>query len=190
MDTNSNRKAAHNRKVRARILDAAAEEIRSRGLAGASIDCIMAAADLTRGAFYAHFASKGALFEAVLREAHPLLKRLCALPDNDAEALRSLFADYLAPEHLAQVSRGCTLAALASDAGRASENHKLALGDAREKMLSEMLRASGGKVAPDRLDAALTLSTGAVLTAQADANPRRQRATLEAALTGFHALMR
>ncbi|MEM6277331.1 MAG: helix-turn-helix domain-containing protein [Pseudomonadota bacterium] len=188
MDTVS-RKSAHNARVRARVLDAAAREIREKGLRGASIDTIMGSADLTRGAFYAHFASKAALFEAVLREAHPLLRQLADIPDDDLDALLKLFRDYLAPGHLSRVKRGCTLASLSSDAGRGTDTQRRALGDARSAMLAEMARATGGKIDAWRLDAALTLASGAVLSAQADNHPPRQARLLDAAYRAFVTLL-
>lgn len=52
--------------VRARILDAAASVVAERGLAGASVDQVAAAAGFTKGAVYSNFASKDELFLALL----------------------------------------------------------------------------------------------------------------------------
>ena len=59
--------AARKQESRARIVDAAARLFRQRGYQGATIDQVMAAAGLTHGGFYAHFASKQALFREVVR---------------------------------------------------------------------------------------------------------------------------
>ena len=56
------RKTDHKDRIRQRILDRSAELFRKRGFEGVSIDNLMAAADLTRGGFYAHFSSKSDLF--------------------------------------------------------------------------------------------------------------------------------
>jgi AcrR family transcriptional regulator len=55
--------------VRTRVLEAAAEVVAERGLAGASLDQVAAAAGFTKGAVYSNFASKDELFLALL-EAH------------------------------------------------------------------------------------------------------------------------
>ena len=54
--------------VRARVLEAAAEVVAERGLAGASLDQVAAAAGFTKGAVYSNFASKDELFLALLEE--------------------------------------------------------------------------------------------------------------------------
>lgn len=184
-----NRKAAHNARVRARIIAAAAPVFRDTGAEGARIDDLMAAAGLTRGAFYAHFASKDALFAAVLREAHPLLTQLQNLPDGDMAGLRALFADYLAPAHLPAILRGCTLAALTADAQRAGQAHRAALGAARAAIVDEMQRVAGAAVPRATLDAALSLATGAVQAAAAEVDLARQAATLDAARAAFDRLV-
>ncbi|MFD9734507.1 TetR family transcriptional regulator [Umezawaea sp. NPDC059074] len=61
--------------TRARLLDAAYDEFVERGLAGARVDRIAAAAEANKQAIYAYFGSKDALFDAVLNA------RLQALAD-------------------------------------------------------------------------------------------------------------
>lgn len=56
-------------KTRKRILDAAAQLLPQFGFNALTIDRIMAEAGLTRGAFYAYFASKAELIAAALQEA-------------------------------------------------------------------------------------------------------------------------
>lgn len=182
MDTGKqNRKSAHNVKVRDKILDAAADVFRRAGYAEAGIDQIMAAADLTRGAFYAHFKSKEALFDAVLRHRHPFLDRLARLPDDDLGALRNEFSAYLDPENLAEVSVGCTLVALTGEAARRSDEIRLGLGAARNAILEEMERVAGKQAQSAQHDAALSLATGALQMAAADCDVERQKAILNAA---------
>ena len=54
--------------TRERLLQAAAVEFASRGYAGANLDRIAAAAGLTKGMIYYHFASKAALYRHILRD--------------------------------------------------------------------------------------------------------------------------
>ena len=62
----------------AEIFQHAGRLFRLRGYAGTSIDDIMLAAGLTRGAFYAHFESKEDLFAEVIRAGDGLLRKLRA----------------------------------------------------------------------------------------------------------------
>ena len=56
------------RGTRERLLQAAFQEIYTSGFRGASLDTILSAAQVTKGALYHHFASKEALGHAVLDE--------------------------------------------------------------------------------------------------------------------------
>src|SRR5580693_6295766 len=51
-----------------RILDAAAEEFAARGIAGARIDRIIAAARTNKAQLYGYFGSKDGLFDAVIAD--------------------------------------------------------------------------------------------------------------------------
>ncbi|TFV31258.1 TetR/AcrR family transcriptional regulator [Streptomyces sp. T1317-0309] len=62
--------------TRARLLDAAYHEFSERGLAGARVDRIAAAASANKQAIYAYFGSKDNLFDAVLSD------RLSVLADT------------------------------------------------------------------------------------------------------------
>src|SRR5262245_55613966 len=54
--------------TRSRLLDAAFQEFSERGLAGARVDRIAAAAAANKQAIYAYFGSKESLFDAVLAD--------------------------------------------------------------------------------------------------------------------------
>lgn len=54
--------------TRAKLLDAAFREIARQGYEGATVDSIAERAGVSKGAFYGHFPSKDAAFEAVVRE--------------------------------------------------------------------------------------------------------------------------
>jgi AcrR family transcriptional regulator len=61
-------RAERQAQTRAALLDAAAELVVERGLAGASAEAICARAGYTRGAFYSNFESKEHLFVELLQE--------------------------------------------------------------------------------------------------------------------------
>src|SRR5215216_3698214 len=106
---------ARTARTRAEILDHAGRLFRLRGYAGTSIDDIMLAAGLTRGAFYAHFESKEDLFAEVIRAGEGLLRQLRATDATIGGAIDA----YLAKDDLSANALGCTLAALAGDVARA-----------------------------------------------------------------------
>lgn len=118
--------ADHKARTRARILEAAARQVRERGPEAIAVGEVMAAAGLTHGAFYAHFPSKTVLVaEAVStmfgaeRSARTRLAEALAEEDADMRAaLRAFLADYLSPRHRDRPERGCPLPALAAEIAR------------------------------------------------------------------------
>ncbi|MEM9010808.1 MAG: TetR family transcriptional regulator [Pseudomonadota bacterium] len=179
-------------KVRQRILAGAATLFRERGYDGVNLDQLMTAAGLTRGAFYAHFRSKQALFAEVIRHQHPLLAMLEARAGRDAATLwrelREILDAYLDPTNLAEVYRGCTVASLTGDAARAAPEVRQAYGAAWAEIVAEMARGQAGP-APAPLRAALTLASGAVNTAASCAEPQMQAEVLSAARAAVAALL-
>jgi TetR/AcrR family transcriptional repressor of nem operon len=100
---------ARTARTRAEILDHAGRLFRLRGYAGTSIDDVMLAAGLTRGAFYAHFTSKDDLFtEAVIAGTGLRARLRGAAP---AVVLKA----YLDKAELVASAPTCVLAALPSD---------------------------------------------------------------------------
>src|SRR5690349_2615474 len=120
-NTKNNARAAAKEASHERIVAAAARAIRRSGYDGTGVADIMKEAGLTHGAFYAHFPSR----EAMLAEA---ARRACAESASVAadvaasvppdQALTALLHAYLSAEHLAQIEKGCPLAALGSETAR------------------------------------------------------------------------
>ena len=73
-------------KNRRRLLEAAAEAFAEHGLAGANINAISVQAGLAKGTVYNYFASKEALFLAVVQEAFSRMETL--EPPGDKETTR------------------------------------------------------------------------------------------------------
>lgn len=116
----SRQKAAENH---AAIVDAAETLFRQRGTEAVGLVELMAAAGMTRGGFYNHFASKGALVDEVVAKAMTRgLANLSVLLDApDARGTDPVDAQidwYLSPEHRADIDHGCPNAGFLGDAPR------------------------------------------------------------------------
>lgn len=96
--------------------------LRERGIKGVSVAELMAAAGLTHGGFYGHFASKDALVAEACVAAFALAverwnKRVAAAASR-AAARRSLIESYLSDAARRSPGTSCPAAALAGDVAR------------------------------------------------------------------------
>lgn len=117
--------AEHKAHTRTRIVAAARRLFNRRGFSEVSIDEIMAAAGLTRGGFYNHFARKEDLY------AEAVMHILTCKPEGDGkprgipDAAR-IVTEYLSDKRLSDVENSCPLVACPSDVGRSSKAVKSA----------------------------------------------------------------
>jgi len=123
-----------------RILEAGSKRVRLEGLNGSAIVPIMRDAGLTHGAFYAHFADKGALTIACFVHAIETGRTRWIGNDKDetwCDRLKRLAKRYLTKAHRDDLATGCAFAALESDAARSSAEFR----DAYEQQLRKSLAA-------------------------------------------------
>lgn len=108
----------HKHATRRRILDAAAQAFRERGVAETGVDEVMRRAGLTHGGFYAHFHDKSELVAescaAAFDAAVPNLDRIAAAPTPAARA-RLLIDSYLGARHRDNLGSGCFVVAVGAD---------------------------------------------------------------------------
>lgn len=159
-------------RTRTRILAAAADLLRSRGIQGTGIDSVMAAAGLTAGGFYAHFRSKDVLVaEAVETAGKKAYARWYAPLDalRGRAWAREFLRVYLSPEHRDAVSSGCILPSLGAEMPRANKAARKRFERTLQGMLASMSERTGQELALARGDlvAAVALSAGALLLARA-----------------------
>jgi len=116
-------KAANNRQ---RIIETAARLFRQHGFDGVGVADLMKAAGFTHGGFYNHFSSKTALAaEAASSGLKHSNSKLSAALMNEERAggsgLAKFVGRYLSSEHRDDRAGGCTVASLACDAARGSQ---------------------------------------------------------------------
>jgi TetR/AcrR family transcriptional repressor of nem operon len=148
-----------------RILAAAAQLFREKGVDGTGLDEIMAKAGLTHGAFYSHFKSKAALVaEATDYGFTEAFQRL--FPEGEGQP-RSIaeFADrYLSPNHRHHPEFGCVAAAIGADIGRQDAAAKATFARRTEDMVDHLtVVAGGGEAARRRAVLAVSAAVGAMV---------------------------
>ena len=111
----------HKARTRERIVRAAADAFRARGVAGVRVEEIMAGAGMTHGGFYAHFSSKDELIGLALDHASgQTLEMLSAAAGSlgREQQFLSVIDAYLSAAHAAHPERGCPVAALGPEVSR------------------------------------------------------------------------
>jgi TetR/AcrR family transcriptional repressor of nem operon len=113
--------ADHKQRTSERIVRAAAALFRKRGYTATGIDAVMAAADLTAGAFYAHFRSKENLLAEALGAA--FRESRSHWPERPKGLrgrpwVREFASLYLSKGHRDTPDRGCPMPALAPEIAR------------------------------------------------------------------------
>ncbi|MEU9822890.1 TetR/AcrR family transcriptional regulator [Pseudonocardia alni] len=171
---------------RERILAAAGEGFRLRGIDGTGIDGLMKSAGMTHGGFYNHFASKSDLAVEVLHQGFidslAVLDGLrAAHPGSARAALDGMIDQYVDAEHRDHPEAGCPSAALVSDAGRhgadAQAEYRRGLDgyfDAIADMMIECARETGTEITPgearEQAVALFSQMVGALLLSRAVAD--------------------
>jgi TetR/AcrR family transcriptional repressor of nem operon len=137
--------------TRQRIVKAAAAEFCQRGIGGAGLSDLMAAAGLTHGGFYRHFNSKNQIVaEACAAAAEAMVGRLATSVSKKApqSGLKTIAASYLSAAHRDDRSDGCPLAALGSEIARCDEAARAAATEAFLRLVN-VIAAQFGKTRPD-----------------------------------------
>lgn len=122
-----------------KIVKVAAREFRKKGIEATGLADIMAAAGMTHGGFYRHFASKDQLAAAaILRGFDEHLKKLeAAMSKGDREAAVLEYIDrYLSDRHVDNPGHGCPIVSLAAEAARGPEAERRAIGEGIDRIVT------------------------------------------------------
>ena len=163
----------HKARTRERVVESAARLFRRYGYNGVGIDDIMAAANLTRGGFYAHFRSKEELFAATLATDLLPAEQLRAGAEADAGgapgALRAFIEFYLDRANRKRMATLCPLVSLSADVGRSGEAASAAYTAALRNLIDELARRIDAAPVDAHARALTTvaLCVGGVVLAQA-----------------------
>lgn len=171
--------------TRQRIVKAAADEFRRKGLAGTGLSELMAAASLTHGGFYKHFESKDHVAAEAI--AHALNTMIDSLEEDAASAqrgngLKAIFGRYLVPKHRDEPENGCALAALGSEIARSGGGirHEATAGYKRlVEAISQQLSGSTSEQARDSATAIVSAMVGAVVLSRLVDDPTLSNALLK-----------
>lgn len=107
-----------------RIIREAARLMRENGIAATSVSDVMTAAGMTTGGFYKHFTSKDELIAAAVHEAFDsILESLKRSEDSKTHSSvrEKYLKHYLSKAHVSTPGKGCPVAAMGAEAGRANE---------------------------------------------------------------------
>lgn len=107
----------HKAATRQKILDSAIKLFSTNGFDQVTIDDLMNDAGLTRGAFYAHFKNKKAVYSKAIIEGAKKSRIMQKKPEEftNSEWIEDLLFGYISQEHIDQDISPCPLAFLVTD---------------------------------------------------------------------------
>ena len=178
---------AHKHATRRRILEAAGQAFRERGVAETGVDEVMRRAGLTHGGFYAHFRDKSELVAEACAMAFdaavPNLARIAALPTRAARA-RLLIDSYLAARHRDNRGSGCLVVAVGADMARlhgaTRTGYSRGFTQHLERLGAALRLSRDPEKNRDRVTHLMSSLVGALLFARAIDDPGRSEAMLHA----------
>jgi TetR/AcrR family transcriptional repressor of nem operon len=128
----------HKEATRRRIIETAGRRFKQDGIDGSGIATLMGDAELTNGAFYAHFDSKDDLVATVIgEELGRQATSFGELPPGRA-GLEEFAGWYLSRDHRDHRDTGCPSAALLDEIGRGTKETKRAYTKGAKTILDEI----------------------------------------------------
>jgi TetR/AcrR family transcriptional regulator, transcriptional repressor for nem operon len=176
---------AETAETRKRILEVATQAFKHNGIRATGVSEIMAAAGLTHGGFYRHFASKEQLLaEACAASMETLVVSAeTAAASGDAAFMKHI-AHFLSTEYRDDNLGGCPLVAMGSELARADMDTRRAASQGFRELIDIVARWSQLESASSaRAEAIFTLSSmiGAVTVARIVDDPKLSNQILSVA---------
>lgn len=168
-------RAGRKEESKARILESAGRGFRSRGFGGSGVDGLAKDASVTSGAFYAHFKSKAAAFQAAVVSGLDDLRRgVDRTREEMGERWREWFIDfYLGDRRTCDLAESCALQSLSSEVARADDDTR----GAYETELAAIIESVAGglegkpKARREEATALLAMLVGGVTLSRAVKDP-------------------
>lgn len=177
--------AEHKAQTRDKLLASSGALAKRGGFSATGVDGLMKAIGLTGGAFYGHFASKDALFAAIVERELSHSVALLVGAGCAADKLQRCLDIYLNMQHVEQPDSGCALPTLGAEIARAD----LAVRETAEHWLVRLQQAWAQELDNPQLAwAILAQCVGALVVARMLATQQRQEEVLEASrqlLSGY-----
>lgn len=171
------RSAEDKAETRRQIVQTAGRMLRGRGLAETGVADVMAAAGLTHGGFYRHFSSREDLAAAAIESGFAEMRgrlQAIAVKAPPGKGLEAVIDTYLTEAHRDRPDRGCVMAAIGMEAGRAGGAVQAAYREGivlLRGLLADLVPAPTRRQAEDRADAILSVLVGGLLLARALEDP-------------------
>lgn len=170
-------KGVKKEETRERMLKAAGRGFRSAGYAGIGVDALAKAAGVTSGAFYSHFGSKDAAFDAAL--AAGLDEVIDAVPtyqkEHGSDWTKAFAEYYLGKRHRNDREGGCAMATLTPEVVRSGPKVH-AVFEKKMTLIADLVsRGLGGSSVVDRRARAwamLSVLIGGINVARAVGNTK------------------
>lgn len=152
----------HKQQSRERILHVAAASFARFGYSQVGINDVMRDAGLTRGAFYAHFASKADLYAQALIYAG---EQVAGSFDQPSHSFENFVKAYLHEDNLTERGMACPLACLVSDVAHCDAPVKLTYTQIFKCLLAHLRKLNAHKNT-DEILADVVMMIGAVAVAR------------------------
>jgi AcrR family transcriptional regulator len=111
----------HKQETREKLMSSSRAIAKQGGFESTGVDALMASIGLTGGAFYSHFPSKQALFEALIEEeVDNSAKMLAGNEDSSSDHVAKCLRSYLSTSHALHPEGGCVLPTLGAEIARAT----------------------------------------------------------------------
>jgi AcrR family transcriptional regulator len=163
------------------MVAAAGRGFRRKGFGGIGVDGLAKEAEVTSGAFYGHFASKEAAFEAAVAAGiDDLVHGVHAFREQHGTSWLEHFVDfYLGERRTCDLGEACALQALSPEVVRGTDAVKTLFEGHMADVLKAVADGIAGRTAHERNDKAwalLSLLSGGVTLARSVADPVQSRA--------------
>lgn len=168
----------HKEETRQKLLDSSRAIAKKGGFAATGVDALMGAIGLSGGAFYSHFPSKQALFEAIIEaEMDNSGEMLAGDVDSPENHVAKCLRDYLSSFHAMNPEVGCVLPTLGAEIARAGPEVRSAV----ERGLKQTHKSWSTRTDdPDRAWGLIAQCVGALVLARAVESDKTRKEILAA----------